>query len=56
MDITIRKEAYRDVQPWITGVKHPDSKRVKRDEMEARRRERGGKRELAYEMFTSGVK
>lgn len=56
MDITIRKEAYRDVQPWITGVKHQDSKRVKRDEMEARRRERGGKREIAYEMFTSGVK
>ena len=56
MDINERREVYRDVQPWITGVKHPDSKRAKRDEMEARRKERGVKREMAYELFTSGVK
>ena len=50
MDISMRREVYREVQPWITGTKHPDSKKAKRDVMEERRRARTIKHEIAYEM------
>ena len=53
MNIETRREMHEQGQYWVTGTKHPDSKKSKREQQTGRRKERREKKEIVYEMFKS---